>query len=225
MVTIAESLERLHRSIPGEVKIVAVSKTRPVGAIMEAYAAGQRLFGENKAQELVQKQSQLPKDIQWHFIGHLQTNKVRYIAPFIGLIHSIDSLNLLVEVNREALKNRRAIDCLLQFHIASEQTKFGFSPGEAGMMLDSENFRQLENVRITGVMGMGTFTDDTALTRKEFRTLYGYFQSIKSRFFYRDDAFREISMGMSDDYAIAIEEGSTMVRIGTSVFGSRSPVR
>ena len=220
-MNIAENLERLRKSLPGNVTLVAVSKTKPVAAVMEAYRAGQRIFGENKAQELVTRHAQLPADVEWHFIGHLQTNKVRYIAPFISLIHSIDSLGLLAEVNREALKHNRVIDCLLQFYIATEETKFGFTLEEARSVLDSEIHKNLKNIRITGVMGMSSFTDNEALVRNEFRTLAGYFQLIRSEYFSKADSFRELSMGMSGDYPIAIAEGSTMVRIGTAIFGDR----
>ena len=188
---------------------------------MEAYHAGQRVFGENKAQELATKQSQLPKDIAWHFIGHLQTNKVKYIASFIHLIHSIDSLNLLKEVNKEAMKHNRDIDCLLQFHIATEETKFGLDIKEACSLLESADFRTLKNIRITGLMGMSSFSDDCGLVRREFKSLHDYFLHLKSRYFNHHEEFNIISMGMSGDYVIAIEEGTTMVRIGTSIFGGR----
>ena len=220
-MNIAENIRSLQLSIPGHVSIVAVSKTKPVAAIMQAYVAGQRIFGENKVQELVMKQSQLPSDVEWHFIGHLQTNKVKYISPFIRLIHSIDSLNLLIEVDKEALKNNRITSCLLQFHIATEDTKFGLSLEEAELILGSEHYKNMQNVRITGVMGMSSFTEDMEIVRKEFKTLKGYFLILKSRYFDHADSFRELSMGMSGDYLIAIEEGSTMVRIGTSIFGNR----
>ncbi|MEI6682415.1 MAG: YggS family pyridoxal phosphate-dependent enzyme [Bacteroidota bacterium] len=220
-MTIAESLLRLQLSIPEHVRIVAVSKTKPVSAIVEAYAAGQRLFGENKAQELVAKQAQLPADIEWHFIGHLQTNKVRYIAPFISLIHSIDSLSLLREVNREAMKNNRVIECLLQLYIATEETKFGLTLEETRNLLGDGAIPELKNVRITGVMGMSSFTSDKALVRREFATLRGWFKLIKEQYFFQAPEFRELSMGMSDDYRIAVEEGSTMIRIGTTLFGNR----
>jgi len=220
-MNIAESIRSLQRTIPGHVSIVAVSKTKPVSAIMQAYEAGQRIFGENKVQELVLKHSQLPSDVEWHFIGHLQTNKVKYISPFIRLIHSIDSLNLLLEVDKEALKNNRITDCLLQFHIATEDTKFGLSLEEAELIMGSEHFTNMHNVRIAGVMGMSSFTEDMEVVRKEFKVLVGYFRLLKSRYFYQTDSFRELSMGMSGDYLIAIEEGSTMVRIGTSIFGNR----
>ncbi|MEI7662812.1 MAG: YggS family pyridoxal phosphate-dependent enzyme [Bacteroidota bacterium] len=220
-MSITESLSRLQLSVPEHVKIVAVSKTKPVSSILEAYAAGQRIFGENKAQELVLKHSLLPSDIEWHFIGHLQTNKVRYIAPFIQLIHSIDSLNLLCEVDREAGKYNRVIDCLLQFYIATEETKFGLTADEAKQLLGSEKFKLLKHVRITGVMGMSSFTDDQQTIRKEFKTLKDAYDLLKSLYFNDDTFFSELSMGMSGDYRIAIEEGSTMIRIGTTIFGNR----
>jgi len=216
---IAENLKKLRSSIPANVRIVAVSKTKPVASVMEAYRAGQRIFGENKVQEMVSKQPLIPADAEWHFIGHLQTNKVRYIAPFIGLIHSIDSLNLLREVNKEGLKNNRVIDCLLQFHIATEETKFGLNLEDAKTILDSFSYKEMKNIRITGVMGMASLTEDQYLIRKEFRNLADYFRIIKSGYFENQDSFRELSMGMSGDYNIAIEEGSTMIRIGTSIFG------
>ena len=188
---------------------------------MEAYDAGQRIFGENKVQEIVEKHALLPPDITWHFIGHLQTNKVKYIAPFISLIHSIDSLKLLTEVNREALKNNRIIECLLEFHIATEETKFGLNYPEAISILKSDVYKQLENIRITGLMGMSSFSEDFALVRNEFRTLHTHFISLKNRYFSQTESFRHISMGMSGDYQIAIEEGSTLIRLGTIIFGDR----
>ncbi len=220
-LSISQNLLRLQQTIPGDVRIVAVSKTKPASAIVEAYEAGQRIFGENKARELVLKHAQLPPDIEWQFIGHLQSNKIKYIAAFISLIHSIDSLKLLGEVNREAMKNKRTIDCLLQFHIATEETKFGLSPIEACQLLESDEYGTMKNIRITGVMGMGSFTEDKSLTRKEFRTLVEYFRELKSAYFMDEAFFREISMGMSGDYQIALEEGSTMIRIGTTIFGNR----
>lgn len=189
--------------------------------LQEAYEAGARLFGENKALEMRDKHEVLPKDIQWHFIGHLQTNKIKYIAPFVALIHSIDSLNLLQGVNKEAAKNGRVIDCLLQFHIASEETKFGLSIEEAEALLQSEEYALLKNVRIVGVMGMATNTDDMALVRKEFATLRMYRDALKAKYFADKPEFKEISMGMSGDYEIALEEGSTLVRVGSSIFGAR----
>jgi pyridoxal phosphate enzyme (YggS family) len=192
--------------------------------IAEAYQAGQRIFGENKAQEMKTKQAQLPPNIQWHFIGHLQTNKLKYIIPFVQMIHSVDSMKLLQEINRWAEKHNRIVDCLLQFHIATEETKFGFSYQEAEEMLSDEVSQTWKNVRLCGVMGMATFTDDKQLIRKEFRTLYGYFSSLKNEFFPSSDAFKEVSMGMTDDYPIAIEEGSTMIRVGSAIFGNRTVI-
>jgi pyridoxal phosphate enzyme (YggS family) len=221
VVNISESIDRLKHSIPDHVGIVAVSKTKPVSDILEAYQAGQRMFGENKVQELVLKQSGLPADIEWHFIGHLQTNKIKFIASFISLIHSIDSIRLLGEVNREALKTNRIIDCLLQFHIATEESKFGLDMDEAMTLLDSVTYRELKNIRITGVMGMGSFSDNQDLVRHEFKTLHDYFVQLKSQYFRESGSFKHISMGMSGDYLIAIEEGSTLIRPGTIIFGDR----
>ncbi len=195
---------------------------QPASALLEAYHAGQREFGENKALELAAKHLQLPSDIVWHFIGHLQTNKVKYLAPFIGLIHSIDSIGLLREVNKEALKHHRVIDCLLQFYIATEESKFGLNMKEAAELMESEDYRAMKNIRITGVMGMASFSDDPVLVRSEFKSLKDHFLELKLRYFQSRTEFREISMGMSGDYMIAMEEGSTMVRIGTSIFGGRS---
>lgn len=219
---IAEHILQLKQELPEKVQLIAVSKTKPASDIVQAYRAGQRAFGENKVQELVDKHAELPQDIEWHLIGHLQTNKVKYIAPFVHLIHAVDSLKLLKEINKEAIKNRRVIDCLLQFHIASEETKFGLSFEEATELLESEEFIALENVRIAGVMGMASFTEDEEQVADEFRTLYNYFQIIKSHHFKFNPDFKEISMGMSGDYKIAVEEGSTMVRIGSTIFGGRS---
>jgi pyridoxal phosphate enzyme (YggS family) len=218
---IREQLHNVLEEIPKHVTLVAVSKTKPASAIEEAYAAGQRHYGENKVQELVEKAEQLPKDIHWHLIGHLQSNKVKYIAPFVALIHSVDSLKLLLEINRQAVKNNRVIPVLLQFHIAQEETKFGFSLEEVLELLNSDEFKNLGNIRIDGVMGMASFTDDEALIRKEFKLLKTYFDELKSTFFSEKNYFSICSMGMSGDYKIAIEEGSTMIRVGSSIFGSR----
>ncbi|MDI3526645.1 MAG: dependent protein, partial [Tenuifilum sp.] len=207
--------------LPSHVKLIAVSKTHPVEAIMEAYNAGHRLFGENKVQELVSKYEQMPKDIEWHLIGHLQTNKVKYIAPFVSLIHSVDSLKLLKTINKEAAKNNRVIDCLLQVHIAQEETKFGLSTQELHDILKSPELDQLNNIRICGLMGMATFTDNIQQVRNEFRNLKNIFDEVKNAYFQMESFFKEISMGMSGDYRIAIEEGSTMVRIGSNIFGHR----
>jgi pyridoxal phosphate enzyme (YggS family) len=218
---IRENLQKIRAAIPENVQLIAVSKTKPVSDILEAYEVGQRVFGENKVQEMVEKFEALPKDITWHLIGHLQTNKVKYIAPFVQLIHAVDSLKLLKEINKEAKKNNRIIACLLQFHIAQEETKFGFSFEEATELLQSEDFFELENIRLVGVMGMASFTDNTEQVEDEFRTLYNYFLLIKSHHFKFNPDFTEISMGMSGDYLIAIEAGSTMVRVGSSIFGNR----
>ena len=203
------------------VKLIAVSKTKPIESINEAYEAGQRLFGENMVQELVEKHEKLPKDIEWHLIGHLQTNKVKYIAPFINLIHSVDSLKLLQEINKQALKNNRIIDCLLQLEIADEETKFGMDMAEAVELLRSDEFQQLKNVRICGVMGIATLTDNPKMTAEEFYELKTFFKGLKDTFFRKESTFKEISMGMSGDYKLAIEKGSTMIRLGSTIFGSR----
>ncbi|MDP1621660.1 MAG: YggS family pyridoxal phosphate-dependent enzyme [Bacteroidales bacterium] len=221
-MNVADNLLFLKRSLPGDVKLVAVSKMQPASVLKDAYLAGQRIFGENKVQELVCKQPQLPLDIQWHFIGHLQTNKVKYIGSFISLIHSIDSLNLLKEVNKQASRHDRVIECLLQFHIAMEETKFGLNLEEAKELLESDRYLAMKNIKITGVMGMSSFSDDPDLVRREFAVLRNYFLTLKSLYFGNCDTFKEISMGMTGDYTIAIEEGSTMVRIGTAIFGERN---
>ena len=218
---IKENLNVVRATLPDNVTLIAVSKTKPVEDLQEAYDAGQRIFGENKALEMRDKHQVLPDDIKWHFIGHLQTNKIKYIAPFVTLIHSIDSASLLDAVNKEAAKNNRVIDCLLQFHIAQEDTKFGLDMEEAKNMIESENFKKMNNVRIVGVMGMATFTDDVNQVRNEFKTLKHFFDTLKDNYF-KDDSFKEISMGMSDDYPIAIEEGATMVRVGSKIFGARN---
>jgi pyridoxal phosphate enzyme (YggS family) len=203
------------------VKLIAVSKTKPLEDIQTLYNEGQSVFGENRVQELVAKYEALPKDIEWHLIGHLQTNKVKYIAPFISLIHSVDSLSLLSEINRQASKNSRVVDCLLQFHIAMEETKFGLSTDEAAAILSSEAFKKMLNIRIVGVMGMASFTENIELVRSEFKNLKNIFDTLKAQFFQSEESFCEISMGMSGDYEIAMEEGSTMVRIGSLLFGER----
>lgn len=219
---IQENLNKVRATIPSNVTLIAVSKTKPIADLQEAYDAGQRIFGENKALEMRDKHQELPKDIQWHFIGHLQTNKIKYIAPFVTLIHSIDSASLLEAVNKEAVKNNRIIDCLLQFHIAQEDTKFGLDVEEAINMLNSDNFKNLKNINIVGVMGMATFTDDVNQVRSEFKSLKNIFDTLKDSYFKDNDSFKQISMGMSDDYSIAIEEGATMVRVGSKIFGARN---
>ena len=221
MAHIAENFEHIKKTIPAEVKLVAVSKTKSAEEIMELYNCGHRIFGESKAQELVPKYEELPKDIKWHMIGHLQSNKVKYIAPFVSLIHSVDSFKLLKTVNKEAKKNHRTIDCLLQMHIAEEDTKFGLDMQEVCEILESKEYAQMQNIRITGLMCMATFTEDTEQIKREFRQLHGFFGTIKEKYFSQDPDFRERSMGMSDDYTIAIAEGSTMVRVGSLLFGKR----
>lgn len=220
-MSIKENILTLKEQLPAGIKLIAVSKTKPVESIMQVYETGQRLFGENRAQEIIDKHPALPADIEWHFIGHLQTNKVKYIAPFVSVIHSIESLKLLKEVNREALKNNRIIDCLLEMYIATEESKFGLSVEEAFELLETSEFKEMRNIRICGLMGMATFTENTELVRKEFKTLKSYFDIIKEKYFYDNTYFSEISMGMSGDYMTAAEEGSTMVRIGTAIFGDR----
>jgi pyridoxal phosphate enzyme (YggS family) len=221
MWDIASNIISLKKEIPLSVRLVAVSKTKSASEIMEVYNTGQRIFGENRVQELLSKKDLLPGNIEWHLIGHLQTNKVRHIVPFVSLIHSVDSFHLLSVINQEALKINKVVDCLLQFHIAKEETKFGFDIEEANEMIYSDNFRQLNNVKVCGVMGMATFTDDKERVRKEFRNLSDYFKLLKAKYFLNDEYFREISMGMSGDFRIAIEEGSTIIRIGSIIFGER----
>lgn len=221
-IMIKENLNIVRATVPSDVTLIAVSKTKPISDLQEAYDAGQRVFGENKALEMRDKYQVLPDDIQWHFIGHLQTNKIKYIAPFVTLIHSVDSVSLLEAVNKEAVKNNRVIDCLLQFHIAQEDTKFGLDMEEAKVLLESENFKSLKNVNIVGVMGMATFTNDVDQIRNEFKNLKDIFDTLKEGYFKDKDSFSEISMGMSDDYPIAIEEGATMVRVGSKIFGARN---
>ena len=218
---IKENLLSVKENIPEDVTLVAVSKTKPNEAIIEAYNCGQRIFGENKVQELTEKHEKLPKDIEWHLVGHLQSNKVKYIAPFVSLIHAVDSLKLLKEINKQALKNNRVINCLLQFHIAEEESKFGLNFEEAKEILESSDFVEMQNISIVGIMGMASFTTNEEKIRGEFQTMENYFNVIKSHFFKFNNNFQHISMGMSGDYKIAIEEGSTMVRVGSSIFGSR----
>ncbi len=221
-MSIADNINNLKKETgPGNVKLIAVSKTKPFEVLQEAYNAGQRVFGENNVQELVEKQEQLPKDIEWHLIGHLQTNKVKYIAPFISLIHSVDSLKLLQEIDKQAAKNKRVIDCLLQIYIADEETKFGLGFDEAIELLRSEEFAALQHVRIVGLMGIATNTDNEKQLKDEFYELHTFFDGIKSSFFRKEVSFKELSIGMSADYKIAIEQGSTMIRVGSLIFGQR----
>jgi pyridoxal phosphate enzyme (YggS family) len=219
---IPENIRKLRTEIPGHVDIIAVSKRKPVDDIMQAYEAGHRIFGENRVQELIEKQPLLPGDIQWHMVGHLQTNKVKYIAGFVDMIHSVDSLKLAHAIDREALKNGRIIPVLLQIHIADEESKFGFSEEALNSLLVSSELSALKNIRIDGLMGMATFTEDMEKVRSEFRYLKEVFSRIKNAYFAGSDDFRQISMGMSGDYEIAIEEGSTMIRVGTVIFGART---
>ncbi len=219
-MSIAENYLAIQSSLPKEVTLVVVSKTHPVEKIMEVYNAGHRIFGENKVQEMEEKYHQMPKDIQWHLIGHLQTNKVKFIAPFVHLIHSVDSLKLLQEINKQALKNNRFINCLLQIYIANEETKFGLSMDEAEQLMHSKEFTELKNICVTGVMGMATNTDDKEQIKNEFHSLTMFFDKIKPHST-ANFQLQIISMGMSSDYALAIEQGSTMIRVGSSVFGER----
>jgi len=221
-MSIASKIEEIKNSIPKNVKLIAVSKTKPAEAIMEAYNSGYRIFGENKPQELKEKYNALPKDIEWHMIGHLQTNKVKYIAPFVHLIHAVESIKLLTTINKEAEKNNRIIDLLLQIYIAKEESKFGLSKEELVNLLESEEFKNCKNIRVVGLMGMATFTNDSTIVKNEFKNLKQTFELIKEKYFAKQDSFKEISMGMSDDYKLAIEEGSTIIRVGSSIFGSRN---
>ncbi len=220
-MSVSENLNKVRSTLPAGVKLIAVSKTKPISAIVDAYNCGQRLFGENKVQELTEKFESLPKDIEWHLIGHLQTNKVKYVASFVAMVHAVDSLKLLAEINKEASKHNRIINCLLQFHIAQEDTKFGLDFDGACEILDSSDFRDMKNVHISGVMGMATYTDNIEQVSSEFGSLRNIFIELKNRYFTDDSAFSEISMGMSDDYLIAIEQGATMVRVGSTIFGER----
>lgn len=224
MPDIAGNIALIKSKLPESVKLVAVSKTVPVSDILEAYNTGQRYFGENRVQEILGKKDLLPSDIEWHLIGHLQSNKVKFVVPFVSMIHSIDSFKLLSAVNDEALKVRRVLDCLIQIHIASEETKFGFTFAELTEVIEKQYFNNLDNVRICGVMGMATFTNDKDQVRKEFEYLYKCFSILKERYFAGKPYFKEISMGMSGDYEIALKEGSTIVRIGSLIFGERNKI-
>lgn len=222
MSHIQTEIQTIKSGLPKEVRLVAVSKFHPIEALQEAYNGGQRIFGESKVQEMTQKYEALPKDIEWHFIGHLQTNKIKYMVPYVALIHGVDSYKLLSEINKQAAKVGRIIPCLLQIHIAQEETKFGFSTDECRSMLEEGNWRTLENVQIAGVMGMATNTEDEAQIKQEFATLSSFFREVKETYFKDIPSFKEISMGMSDDYPLAIEEGSTLIRIGSRIFGVRN---
>ncbi len=221
-MSIAANIQRVEAELTGTpARLCVVTKTHPVELLEEAYAAGARLFGENRPQEMAAKHPQLPADVEWHLIGQLQTNKVKLLAPFVHTVQSVDSLRLLQEINKQAAANNRIINGLLQFHIAEEENKSGLTLPEAEEILASEAFRQLANVRLTGVMGVGTFTPNEAQLRQEFQRLRGYFEHLKTTYFAAEPAFREISMGMSGDYRLAVTEGSTLVRVGSAIFGSR----
>ncbi len=220
-MNIKNNINNLRQTIPSGCKLIAVSKTNPVEKIKDAYDAGQRMFGENRVQELVPKFDALPKDIEWHMIGHMQTNKVKYVVPFIHLIHSVDSFNVLEEINKQGSKIDRTISCLLQIHIAEEESKFGFSEDEVLELLVSDALNNLNHIQIFGLMGMATFTDNLEQVRREFKTLKTFFEKLKSSSLPPKVKMQELSMGMSGDYKIAIEEGSTMVRVGSAIFGER----
>jgi len=220
-MSIKDNLLNIKSTLPANVTLVAVSKTKPIPDLMEAYEAGQRVFGENKIQEMAEKWEQMPKDIQWHMIGHVQTNKVKFMAQFVSLIHGVDSLKLLEEINKQALKNNRIIDCLLQMHIAEEETKFGLDEKELKSLLSSSTFQDMKNIRIVGLMGMATFTDDKNQIKKEFSHLKSIFDYLATLPETQNLKPETLSMGMSGDYQLAIECGSTMVRIGSSIFGGR----
>lgn len=220
-MSISQNLGQLRETLPAHCRLIAVSKTQPAKKIIEAYHCGQRAFGENRAQELATKYEALPKDIEWHMIGHLQSNKVKYIAPFVALIHSVDSIKLLEEINRQGARADRVIPCLLQVHIAEEDTKFGFSPEELETLISSERWSDLHHVRVRGLMGMATLTDDADQLRREFRGLKDLFERLRSRPLPPVVSMEELSMGMSGDFQIALEEGSTMIRVGTKIFGMR----
>jgi pyridoxal phosphate enzyme (YggS family) len=220
-MSIKDNLKNIKSTLPKQVTLVAVSKTKPISDLLEAYNAGQRIFGENKIQEMAAKYEALPKDISWHMIGHVQKNKVKYMAPFVSLIHGVENLKLLDEINKQALKHDRIIDCLLQIKIASEDSKFGMTPKDASILLQSKNFSQLKNIRVMGLMGMATFTEDENQIKEEFQLLKHTFDSLKplESFNFKPEI---ISMGMSGDYQLAMACGSTMIRVGSSIFGERN---
>jgi pyridoxal phosphate enzyme (YggS family) len=222
---IAANIEKIRQQLPGHVKLIAVSKTKPIEMLQEAYAAGQRAFGENKVQEMASKQPLMPADTEWHLIGHLQTNKVKYIAPFVHLIHAVDSIKLLETINKEGIKNNRVINVLLQVYIAKEETKFGLSNDEVIELLNYASTQQLQNVNICGLMGMATNTDNTTQIEHEFEGLHQFFNTLKQEMhrypILKPESFNQLSMGMSSDYELAIKHGSTMIRVGSSIFGGR----
>ncbi len=221
-MNIKSNIQSIKSKLPDHVKLVAVSKTKPNKDIQEAYEAGQKIFGENKVQDLTKKFEELPKDIQWHFIGHLQTNKVKYIAPFVSLIHAVDSLKLLKTISKEAVKNNRTIDFLFQLHIADEESKFGLTYAKLEEIVSSEEFKQISNVNLRGLMGMATYTNNIEQIKSEFRRLKTNFDEMKKKYFANKHDFNEVSMGMSSDFELAVEQGSTMVRIGSTIFGERN---
>ena len=221
LTPLQKQLCAVRESLPSGVALVAVSKFHPAECIREAYAVGQRIFGESRVQELQQKVPQLPADIEWHFIGHLQQNKVKYIAPYVALIHAVDSFSLLAEINKQAAKHDRVVRCLLQLHVAQEESKFGLSLEDCRALLAEGHWRELTHVQIVGLMCMATFTDDTDIVRREFGVAQSFFAEVKSSYFATDDQFAVCSWGMSDDYPLAIEAGSTMVRVGSKIFGAR----
>ena len=221
-MSIAQRIQALRQTLPAGVSLLAISKYQPIERLQEAYDAGQRMFGENHIQEMAAKAATLPADIQWHFTGHVQTNKIKYMASFVSLIHGVDSYKLLAEINKQAAKAGRTIPCLLQIHIAQEETKFGFTPDECMSMLDEGAWRSLTHVQIAGVMGMATNTDDPAQVEAEFASLSALFRRMKETHFSDAPSFKEISMGMSDDYPLAIRQGSTLIRIGSRIFGARN---
>ncbi|MFD1256109.1 YggS family pyridoxal phosphate-dependent enzyme [Mucilaginibacter terrae] len=224
-MSITDNIKRLKSEMDIlNVTLVAVSKTKPVSDLQEAYDAGQRIFGENQVQELVEKFEALPQDIEWHLVGHLQTNKVKYIAPFISLIHSVDSLKLLQEINKQAEKSKRVIDCLLQVYIADEDTKYGLGFDEVIELLRSEAFTALQNIRVRGLMGIATNTDNEKQIKEEFYELDTFFDGLAQSYFRKQESFDTLSMGMSSDYSLAIEQGSTMIRLGSTIFGERKPL-
>lgn len=221
-MNLSEKINNIQKTLPTGVRLVAVSKYHPASLIQEAYDAGQRIFGESHVQELVAKHDALPKDIEWHFIGHLQTNKVKYIAPFVSLIHAVDSERLITEIDKQAKRSGRTIPVLLQVHVAKETTKFGFTPNELLNFMENGNWRQYTNIRFSGIMCMATNTEDEALIASEFEQAKTLFHRIKEKYFSDSDTFNECSWGMSGDYPIAIEHGSTLIRIGSMIFGERT---
>lgn len=217
-MSISDNLKKYKSQLPENVTLVAVSKTKPITVLQEAYQAGQRVFGENKIQEMVEKWEQLPKDISWHMIGHVQTNKVKYMAPFVSLIHAVDSLKLLKEIDKQAFNNHRTINCLLQIKIAEEDSKYGLDKQDALTLIASQAYKDLKNVKVVGLMGMATFTEDATQIAQEFTSLQTFYKKVRKT----NPTFKTLSMGMSGDYLIAIEKGSTMVRIGSAIFGARN---